>query len=421
MLKKVIRLFFLLTIISSSLFATGLTVYEQGAKSVGMAGAFVASADDPSAVFFNAAAITNVPGIQVMLGASQINYTAGFSGPEQADSKKYTKAKETDLLPAHLYVTYNINKWFSAGLGVCSPFAKKTDWTGDINSWAGRDIVLVSKLNSIYYNPVFAVNLFDYASVALGVSYVQADLWHERSVYFVPRHFYGHSVLDASGSGYGFNFAVQAQPIKGLRLGAAYQSAVELDINDASTAFSTDEAESITLSNEFHAFYPEEVKTKVNTKLPYLFSAGISYDFTSNMTFEIAGRLNGYEKLDVIEINYSEEVNRETTDELVQNYKNSLSLHFGFEYHVDEALAVRVGYFWDQNTAPEKYVEPSLVDGESHNYALGLGYKIAGFSADGFCSVALMDDRTVTGTYYNFDGTYYGVNTLYGLSLGYSF
>lgn len=49
--------------------AAGFKVNEQGAKAMGMANAFVAQADDPSALFYNPAGIAFLKGIQVNLGS----------------------------------------------------------------------------------------------------------------------------------------------------------------------------------------------------------------------------------------------------------------------------------------------------------------------------------------------------------------
>jgi len=55
-------------------YGAGFQVYvEQGAAALGMGAAFVAKADNPTAVFFNPAGITQLKGTQITL-----NYTAGL-------------------------------------------------------------------------------------------------------------------------------------------------------------------------------------------------------------------------------------------------------------------------------------------------------------------------------------------------------
>lgn len=51
----------------------GFHIREQGAKAMGMANAFVAQADDPSAVFYNPAGIAFQEGTAISLGVTIIN------------------------------------------------------------------------------------------------------------------------------------------------------------------------------------------------------------------------------------------------------------------------------------------------------------------------------------------------------------
>jgi len=59
-------------ILTSLALGNGVEIYPQGAKAVGMAGAFTAQADDPTAIFYNPAGITQLKGTQVSLGVSVI-------------------------------------------------------------------------------------------------------------------------------------------------------------------------------------------------------------------------------------------------------------------------------------------------------------------------------------------------------------
>ena len=70
----------LLTVLAlpAFLFANGFDIYEQSAKAVGLGGAFIAQADDPSAIFFNPAGIVQLEGTQLSLGVCPIMPTMRF-------------------------------------------------------------------------------------------------------------------------------------------------------------------------------------------------------------------------------------------------------------------------------------------------------------------------------------------------------
>ena len=54
----------------AGVFASGYSIYEQGARAMANAGAFTARADDPSALFFNPAGIVQLKGRRFSFGTS---------------------------------------------------------------------------------------------------------------------------------------------------------------------------------------------------------------------------------------------------------------------------------------------------------------------------------------------------------------
>lgn len=62
----------LVLLLPGLVFGAGFHIREQGAKAMGMANAFVAQADDPSAIFYNPAGIAFQSGTQVSLGVTVV-------------------------------------------------------------------------------------------------------------------------------------------------------------------------------------------------------------------------------------------------------------------------------------------------------------------------------------------------------------
>ena len=94
----------------------GFLVFEQGSKAMGMAGAFTATADDPSAIFNNPAGITQLAGTHVTIGNTFIRNDQKYD----VDSYHEEMASRTFFLP-HLYLTHEMNDRLTLGFGYLHP------------------------------------------------------------------------------------------------------------------------------------------------------------------------------------------------------------------------------------------------------------------------------------------------------------
>ena len=65
----------LVTLAAAPLHAAGFSIFEQGSKAMGMAGAFTAQADDPSALFYNAGGLAFVDKQEFSIGDTYIHAT----------------------------------------------------------------------------------------------------------------------------------------------------------------------------------------------------------------------------------------------------------------------------------------------------------------------------------------------------------
>src|SRR5688572_32982830 len=87
------------------MYAAGFSIFEQGAKAMGMAGAFTAQADDPSLLFHNAGGLAFVTERDVATGFTWITSTkAELDGANPFPGAGY-HAEQEDLseFPPHLY------------------------------------------------------------------------------------------------------------------------------------------------------------------------------------------------------------------------------------------------------------------------------------------------------------------------------
>lgn len=415
MFKKILLI---LLVPASLVLASGFSIYEQGSRATGMAGAFLARANDPSALFYNPAGIAGLKGLQLQLGTTAIQTDFSFTGPIGMDQYFYSKAKKGLFFPSHFYASYSLNSNLTFGLGIYSPFGMGSTWK---DKWVGRLLATNTELRTFFVNPNIAYRIFENLSVAAGVSFVNANVVLEKDVFFTPRHLFGHSKLEANANGFGFNAGLQYRLLDKIAIGLMYRSPVNLDFKNGTASFSFPTTENDIVNQEVATYFPQKTKASSKLTLPASYGLGIAYDMTENLSFEFDYFAMGWHTYDEIKIDFAQPVAGQTESVNPRNYKDTFSLRLGMEYRLDKHFTLRAGYAWDYHAVPAAYVEPSLPENDRHNYTIGLGYHNQHFSVDAAYHILLQDDRNAQNTVNNFDGTYTGLANIAGLTFGYTF
>lgn len=401
--------------------ASGFSIYEQSSRATGMAGAVIAHNGDASMVFYNPAAITALQGTHIMLGSTAIATDFAFTGPANLDDKKYIEADKGFFLPTHFYATYAINDRFSAGFGFYSLFGLSSRWGSDSQPWVGRQLSTYTNLRTLFFNPALAVKLPWGFSAAAGVEVVRGDVQMDKDVYYTPRNMFGTSSLTGDAMGYGFNLALQYRPLKQISVGVTYRSNVTLDFNNGTAKFNFADSGDEIINQEISSLFPSRTAASSSLKLPAMAGAGVTFWFTDNLSFEADYLWTGWSSYDKLAVEFDQPVAGETQSISERRYEDSYSLRFGMEYLIDDSFTLRAGYLWDRHAVPDAYVEPSLPEGNRHNYTIGLGYKWHNIQLDGAYQILLQDDREINQSVQNFNGKYSGLANLYGLTIGYTF
>jgi long-chain fatty acid transport protein len=422
MLKKITVSFFIVSLSAALVFGSGFSIYEQGGKATAMAGAFIAQANDATAVFYNPAGITSLQGFNLNVGLTVIKPSASFQGPTAPgyDPNLYSEAEDLTFYPPTFYATYQINEDLSAGFGFFVPYGLGSDWGKE---WIGRELATFSEVQTMYLNPVIAYKVMDNLSVAAGFDFVFGSVHLEKSLYLgYTLDEYAEFKLEGNTTGMGFNLGLQYKPLENLSLGLVFRSNVTLSFDDGEATF---EIPSINpgIDPVLRQNLPN-TKGKAELVLPTHIGLGIAYDFTEQLTAEFDYLQIGWSSYDELVIEFEDPVNGETEQTVPKNYENSASYRFGIEYRLNEKLALRAGYLRDTHAVPDDYVEPTLPEGDRNIYNIGVGYKISGFTIDAFYMALLQEDREITNSKnetIEFNGTYKSVANLFGLSVGYSF
>jgi long-chain fatty acid transport protein len=153
--------------------AQALRFQPQGAAAAGQGNAFAAQADDPSAIHFNPAGVTQLQGIQSSFGTTAMSGSIKFKGPTGADSGGDLGGSVAFPPPSHFYVSANLGaigasrlSSVTIGLGMSSPYGSNTRFPG--NAPFNTAITSVA-LPLIDIKPTIAYKISEGLSVGVGV------------------------------------------------------------------------------------------------------------------------------------------------------------------------------------------------------------------------------------------------------------
>ncbi|MEW6338617.1 MAG: outer membrane protein transport protein [Acidobacteriota bacterium] len=407
--------------------ANGFALFENGARAVGMAGAFVATADDPSAGYYNPAGLAFLEGTQFLGGFYLITETSEFTGDDPYPGAGY-KAKMEDQIfyPLHGHMAGHLGGNFHYGVSFYSPFGLGTWWPDD---YAGRYITKRIDLKVFNLNPNIAYRLGDRVAIAVGADLFisQVDLTkgigvinpYTQQVDDVGQvHLYSTEWETALG----YNAAFLAKLGAGFSFGASYRSEVEMEYTNAEASF----IQYQTGYPDFDAIvagllpFAENVPGQTLVTYPEELRFGIAW---SNEKFTLA--------YDAVQVGWSSFAELPITIEgrpdlssvREEDYEDKTTHRFGFEHRVSPTFAYQLGYLYDPTPVPTASVSPLLPDADRDGYSVGFSWDMSKkIRVDSSFLYLPFEERSTEGQDHdNFNGTYDTKAYLFGVSLTYRF
>lgn len=425
-MKKVITLLLFCSIISSSAFASGFQLNEHGARAMAMAGAFTGLANDPSAIFFNPAGITQLNGTQFYGGATLImpltSYTSLGSSPSTTDMVSQV------FSPFNLYITHQFSSKFAVGLGINNQYGLGSLWD---SNWAGKYLAVETTVKTFYFTPVVAYKLLDNLSISAGPVIAIASIKLSNRVKNPVNADLSPLVtlVSDNSTGYGFTAGILYKPSDQLQLGFSYRSETSFDLTG--TASSDPATFKMPVQYGTSIIYVTvpwpngSLKSKLIT--PQNATFGLAYmpnnQWTITFDFQYVG-WSSYDKLEVTFDTYNlnnPTVAGSSVETVQRQYQNCYIVRFGCEYKAYENFAVRFGFLFDKNPVKDEYLEPTLPDANRLGFNIGFGGKLTEHLGMDFAYLYLpFDDRSVSNSVFGFNGTYKGSAHLIGLNFSYS-
>ncbi len=404
--------------------ASGFAIESQGARAMGFAGAYVAQAADPSAIFYNAAGIAFLKGKQLYVTGALTSYATDFTGlgPNPPVGTIEKSDRVLTVLPA-FYYSQQVGERTAIGLGFNRPFALHSQWENP-NTFTGRYICLDCQIASWSINPTVAYKLADRLAVGAGVDVRLSTFNFKRRLGAEPNPFpvptdVAELTLDGSTkTGIGFDVGLLARPSEDFSIGVSYRHEVTLD-HDAQANFVQILTGNQTVDDAVKAALPASQPAIVSFTYPGSVAVGVALR-RRYWTAEADFQWMLWSSFDQVALTFANSPAFNTT--LPQNWSSTWRGALGIEYLIGDAWEVRGGYGYDHSPAPTETISPFIHDADRHTFGAGGSWKYENLRLDLNLRYVLFRESSTLGiSRYGYDGSYDSSGFQAGVSLGYRF
>lgn len=335
--------------------AVGFRMPNQDPLGIARGNAFVATADNPAAIYYNPAGITQLEGHHLSTGLYFISTDVDFTSVAST-----TGSTETDVqaVPQLHYVYSPPESPLSFGLGIYAPYGLGIDW-GENSPLAtlGREAMLAYAT----VNPVVAYQVNDSLSISGGLTLNYSHCSLEQSLYPVGTPG-GRGNFKFSGDDFqvGFNAGLLWQPHEQWSFGISYRSETNMDYSGDSEV-----KDHIGLAGG----NATSDSTSVGLTFPQYVDFGISYRPTPEWNFEVNMDWTDFDPVNTPIMAGTPLGNVPFPLE----YESSWMYEFGVTRYLDDGYWVSAGYIYSENSVPDTTLNPLNPDSDLHLGSIGFG------------------------------------------------
>lgn len=236
---------------SQASFGLGFRLTDYDAFSFTRGSAFLATADRPSAIYFNPAGITQLSGHQVQLGGYAVTYHSSYRSPggARADSRQAFEA-----LPQFYYAYRPERGPLAFGVGLYSPFGLSMKWP---ETTGFRSVALDGRVEYLTLQPVIAWQVHPTLSLAAGpmFNYAKTDLRQGLTATAGNDYFR----FKGDDTDVGYTAALRWQPLAEHAFGLTYRSATTLNYHGRTETVSLTPAFAAHAGGERAVSFPADV------------------------------------------------------------------------------------------------------------------------------------------------------------------
>lgn len=353
-------------------FATGFRLPDQDAFATARGEAFVATADNPSAIYYNPAGITQLEGNNFRAGAYGIYLHPSYTAPSGAPNSGRTYDNEATLhaVPQLFYTFRSEGSPFGFGLGVYSPYGLSTKWPQDTGF---RTVATEGSLTYITVNPVIAVQLFPTLSIAGGLTVNYANIDLQQGLVWPTQPYDGFG-FKGEGWGVGYNLGLLWKPHEKVSIGISFRSKTTINLSGHTHAHNNVGLPSPPAPFPIPTFtYSSAANADFSFPLNAIF--GISYRPTPQWNLEFNADYADWSTVGTVTIHQASSLPPLLPQNIpmVLDWQSSWYYEFGGTRYLKNGWHVSAGYIFNENSVPDAHYSPLVADMDRHFFSIGTG------------------------------------------------
>ncbi len=370
--------------------ANGFGLPDQDAFATARGEAFVATADNASAIYYNPAGITQLTNSNFRGGVYGVYFQPSYTPPNSAPNHGHTYDSSDNFaaIPQFFFTYRTKNSPFSFGLGVYAPYGGNMSWPQDTGF---RSVALSGSLKYITINPVVALKILPSLSLGGGVmvNYAKLSLYQGLLPTATPKT----NFFNFRGDGWsaGYNVGLLWQPVEIISFGATFRSSANMHFQ-GNTDFQL----------QPRPYYNRaQREAAAEFTFPLTTVVGVSYRPTPKWNLEVDANYTGWNSFGTTSIEQSPPPVKNPFQQNIPvklGWQDSWMYEFGVTRYFDHGWHVSGGYVFNENSVPNKYYTPLAADMDRDFFSLGAGHKGRTFDFDVAYQFGYGPTHTVTGS-----------------------
>lgn len=406
-----------LSVAVTSTVAGGFDLPDQDAFAVARGLAVVATADNPSAIFYNPAGLTQLTGNHLEAGFYGIYLDPQYTPPGGGNT--FHNQDPFGGIPQLYYVHGNEKQTFSYGLGIYAPSGLNVRWQDNTGF---RTLGTQGSLEQIAINPVVAFRLLDTLSIGAGLSANYANLDLRQGILW-PGQPYDQFRFQGEGWGLAGNVGLLWQPVEKLSFGASLHTGMKINLEGYTSAYNN-----VAIPAYNYPAFATSTSAKADFQFPLKAEAGVSYRPTPKWNLEFDVDYTDWNSMGTVTIQQAHAFPPLFPQNipLPLQWESSMYYELGATRYFDNGWHVSGGYIFNQNAVPSAHYNTVVADEDRHFFSLGVGRKGKQFDFDVAYQFGFGPDRTVSGSTpaasgQTADGTYGFISHAVSVSVGWHF